>query len=311
MIVVFFILMFKFNVGGIVCGVNYEDESYFNYFSMLFEGFISDKKPDILIDLEIVNESEDIDYDLHKELIKRFDSKMNNKLMDVSGDKFSLFYYESLDAVRQVGIKKARENKMLKWFMGEFDLSTKKGFIKMPDIKLNSRKLKESYCFRDCMAFILLFFFVKQKKLFLHASCVVKEGKAIIFSGNSSGGKSTIANFCSEAGYVVLSDEHVLVWKEGNKLMACGTPLGGVLEPTNLESEVKAIYIIGKSKNLEIKRISALEGIVVIQDKIFTNMFLGPLGMKKDIFYLSVDIFSNANFFSLDNEKNNKFIKYV
>jgi serine kinase of HPr protein (carbohydrate metabolism regulator) len=54
----------------------------------------------------------------------------------------------------------------------------------------------------------------------LHASCVAKEGRAILISGPSGSGKSDLALRLLDRGFTLVSDDRTIVRKEGGKLLA-------------------------------------------------------------------------------------------
>jgi serine kinase of HPr protein (carbohydrate metabolism regulator) len=65
----------------------------------------------------------------------------------------------------------------------------------------------------------------------LHASCVVKDGRAILLSGRSGSGKSDLALRLIDRGAVLVSDDYTIVRRVGGKLLASAPPnIAGKLE---------------------------------------------------------------------------------
>ena len=65
----------------------------------------------------------------------------------------------------------------------------------------------------------------------LHASCVVKEGRAILISGRSGSGKSDLALRLIDRGANLVSDDYTIVRRIGGKLLASAPPnIAGKLE---------------------------------------------------------------------------------
>jgi len=54
----------------------------------------------------------------------------------------------------------------------------------------------------------------------LHASCVAKDGRAVLISGPSGSGKSDLALRLLDRGFTLVSDDRTIVRKEGGKLLA-------------------------------------------------------------------------------------------
>ncbi len=59
-------------------------------------------------------------------------------------------------------------------------------------------------------------FTLEKKYTILHAAAVEVEGKCIIFSGKSFGGKSTIANYFMAQGHTLLCDDSLGIYRENN-----------------------------------------------------------------------------------------------
>jgi serine kinase of HPr protein (carbohydrate metabolism regulator) len=65
----------------------------------------------------------------------------------------------------------------------------------------------------------------------LHASCVVKDGRAILISGRSGSGKSDLTLRLIDRGASLVSDDYTIVRRVGGKLLASAPPnLAGKLE---------------------------------------------------------------------------------
>ena len=54
----------------------------------------------------------------------------------------------------------------------------------------------------------------------LHASCVAKDGRAVLISGASGSGKSDLALRLLDRGFTLVSDDRTIVRKEGGKLVS-------------------------------------------------------------------------------------------
>ena len=58
----------------------------------------------------------------------------------------------------------------------------------------------------------------------LHASCVSKDGRAILISGRSGSGKSDLALRLIDRGAILVSDDYTLVRSVGGSLIAAAPP---------------------------------------------------------------------------------------
>jgi hypothetical protein len=126
---------------------------------------------------------------------------------------------------------------------------------------------------------ILLSSYLSQRDgLFLHASCVEHKGFAHLFSGPSGSGKSTIASLAGERR--VLSDDLVLIRKVSGEYRAFATPFGIHSSNTaNINLPIKALYLLGKAKNIQLKKISLKK----ILPKLISNLvYLGDRAIEFD-----------------------------
>jgi serine kinase of HPr protein (carbohydrate metabolism regulator) len=65
----------------------------------------------------------------------------------------------------------------------------------------------------------------------VHASCVVKDGRAVLISGRSGSGKSDLALRLIDRGFTLVSDDRTIVRREGDRLVAsCPATIAGKLE---------------------------------------------------------------------------------
>ncbi len=69
----------------------------------------------------------------------------------------------------------------------------------------------------------------------LHASCVVKDKRAILISGRSGSGKSDLALRLIDRGATLVSDDYTIVRRVGGKLLASAPPnIAGKMEVRGL-----------------------------------------------------------------------------
>ena len=97
----------------------------------------------------------------------------------------------------------------------------------------------------------------RQGAVLIHA-CALKEGdQAIVASGKSGDGKSTLSRLGVGAGMQLLTDEVVMLFPDGR---VCGTPFRSDFENAGQPGLVKAKYFFAleKAQNEELKELSAL-----------------------------------------------------
>ncbi|HUO35308.1 MAG TPA: hypothetical protein VMU43_09985 [Candidatus Acidoferrum sp.] len=91
----------------------------------------------------------------------------------------------------------------------------------------------------------------------LHASSVVRNGKAFLFSGISEAGKTTIARLAPPDAEV-LTDEASYIRKIDGRYVAYGTPFAGEFgEPgKNIRAPIAALYLLKKAPENSIEKIN-------------------------------------------------------
>ena len=97
----------------------------------------------------------------------------------------------------------------------------------------------------------------RQGAVLIHA-CALKAGdQAIVASGKSGDGKSTLSRLGVGAGMQLLTDEVVMLFPDGR---VCGTPFRSDFENAGQPGLVKAKYFLAleKAQNEELKELSAL-----------------------------------------------------
>ena len=85
--------------------------------------------------------------------------------------------------------------------------------------------------------------------LLLHAAGVIRDGRGFVFCGKSGAGKSTTAQLSLEAGVTVLSDDLVIVRRQGDAFRVYGVPFRGTFAEglrTRADAELAGVYALVK-----------------------------------------------------------------
>jgi hypothetical protein len=102
-------------------------------------------------------------------------------------------------------------------FRAEWDPDTRLGWI---------RQKMSPYAADSVLRIVHTLLLSRERGFLLHASSVVRNGRAFLFTGPSGAGKTTIARLAPPDG-VLLSDEISYVRQVGGRYMAYGTPFAG------------------------------------------------------------------------------------
>ena len=100
----------------------------------------------------------------------------------------------------------------------------------------------------------------------VHASGVVHKEKGILFIGHSGAGKSTVARLSSPRR--VLSDECILIKKDGDAFTAYGTPFGRENKGENTHAPLYAIMDLKKDSRNYLKPLPFHIGLNLIMKQI-------------------------------------------
>jgi hypothetical protein len=102
-------------------------------------------------------------------------------------------------------------------FRAEWDPGTRRGWI---------RQRLSPYAADSVLRIVHTLLLSREHGFLLHASSVVRNGRAYLFTGPSGAGKTTIARL-APADAVVLTDEISYVRRVGERYVAYGTPFAG------------------------------------------------------------------------------------
>lgn len=137
-------------------------------------------------------------------------------------------------------------------------------------------------------------------RVILHASAVIYQGRAFLFSAPSGGGKSTHAAIWRDCfGAEILNGDKVILYAGSNGLMACGSPIAGSSEiyiPKCVP--LAAVYLLKKAPANRIDPVSQREAILSLyseavksaRDADFNSCLLDcivSLNRKTDVYSLA------------------------
>lgn len=102
---------------------------------------------------------------------------------------------------------------------------------------------------------------IKKGMLLLHASCILKHNKAIIFTGNSGAGKSTIALL---SGFPIVHDDLIVLKYLGNDLFKIlAFPFKENLTKIVFEGKIETFYQIIQSNNNFVAELTKRQQLIV------------------------------------------------
>jgi len=108
------------------------------------------------------------------------------------------------------------------------------------------RQVRSPYATDSLLRVLHSLLLAQEGGFLLHASSLIMEGDAYVFSGVSGSGKTTLVRLAPR-GAVLLTDEISYVRKVGSRYFAYGTPFAGELDRNgdNVSAPIRAVYLIG------------------------------------------------------------------
>ena len=101
----------------------------------------------------------------------------------------------------------------------------------------------------------------------LHAAVAVKDGRGRVFTGRSGAGKSTISALLRDAGWRILNDDRVVVFRRGGEWRVAGTPWHGSGRFAEAaEVPLDGIHFLGKSAECRSEDLSAAQARLALLD---------------------------------------------
>ena len=108
---------------------------------------------------------------------------------------------------------------------------------------------------------------IQHGRFFLHASAVVCEGGAYLFSGPSGIGKATHTAMWQKLypGIQILNDDKPVIWPEKGKITAWGTPFSGRTDlQRNLGVPLMGICFLKQARENRIRPVAETEALALI-----------------------------------------------
>ena len=133
--------------------------------------------------------------------------------------------------------------------------------------------------------------------LLLHCCGIIRNGRAILFSGPSETGKTSIAHMCGEQYGTVLNDEMVLITRptsNGNGISAQGAPiLGGYSTRQNTTVPLSFIMMMKRGDQTAVHNLNKADAYLRLMRQVITPAYIGQKGVR-DVYSLMADFSSEV-----------------
>jgi hypothetical protein len=135
-------------------------------------------------------------------------------------------------------------------FLAEWDSRSRCGWV---------RQAPNPYSIDTVLRIVHTLLLADEGGFLLHASSVVRNGRAFLFTGVSGAGKTTISRLAPDDA-VLLTDEISYARRMGGEYRAYGTPFAGELQKpgANISAPISAVYLLEKGPENKIEVIEPL-----------------------------------------------------
>jgi hypothetical protein len=127
--------------------------------------------------------------------------------------------------------------------------------------------------------------------IMLHASAIVRHGKAAVFLAPDEGGKTTAARLCPLG--LILCDDQVIVRRSRGRFRAWGSPWGLHVDAKE-NAPLAGLFLLKKAKRFSLEPLPARELIPFIWGEIENSLSILPKPLKKKAFGIVCDIVAAA-----------------
>lgn len=144
----------------------------------------------------------------------------------------------------------------------------------------------------------------------LHAGGVIRQNRGYAFPGPSGTGKSTIIGMAIP-GDTVLSDEMIVVGREGREWYASSTPFFGTNKGVNrnIRSKLNAVFLPVKDTSVFLKQTSPREALRKLLVTVVSPG--GRASMNQNVLDICADMVACVPFFELHFRKEDSFWKSI
>jgi serine kinase of HPr protein (carbohydrate metabolism regulator) len=121
------------------------------------------------------------------------------------------------------------------------------------------------------MHLILYYAFLNEDAVMIHASAIIIEDKAYLFSAFSGTGKTTIARWFYNKGFTVINDDRIVLRKIGDQIFAYNSPMYQVQKP--MAKPLGGIFYIQQYHENEISKLAKIDSLVKMQQMIIRHNY--------------------------------------
>jgi len=255
----------RFQIGDVCCAISCGDTEVFDSLQKLYNNFLTDQPADISIELSISEQSSSSE--LEASLSERRYVHEGNHFMTTSHIIDAT--YDLANRTISICVERNLGNPGL-----ELNLLNRLLYLAYYSVW----KVRHNG---------------NPRALLVHACGILRGGQALVFTGPSEAGKTTIASLCGERrNGKVINDEMLLISRpkqHDNVLKVQGIPIiGGHPQRLNVTAPLSCILLLKQSHKTKIRSINRTEAYLRLIRQIITPAYIGLID-KRSVLSLMVD----------------------
>jgi hypothetical protein len=238
-------------VGDIRCALKSRDTEIFPKFKHIYSGFLTRESPDITV--ELVESDQSVPPDLAAALSNTRYIHDNNQFQTTS-HLLSGRYDLTCQSIRFVGIKTLAD----------------------PTKEFNHlNKMMALAYYSACK----IKYDGDIPTMLVHACGLIRRGRALLFTGPSEAGKTTIARLAQGEDCQVINDEILLVSRPApvdHSIIVRSVPvLGRFASRPGAKATLRCIFMLKKGDRTEVRRLTRTEGYLKFMRQVITPAYIG------------------------------------